>query len=94
MTQSIYESYFNVAVMPIFARTISADLIPVVPLCGTKEENDRISQEVFSENRNRKIDSVIDGKKFEEMKINEHPNYKGPNAELFYINYVYGTSSV
>jgi hypothetical protein len=81
----------------VFAQTIGLNLVSVKPIGGnSKEELDKIKNEVKTENRDRKIDAITDNKDFEEMSVDEHPEYGkgGPKAELFYMDYVYsGTSS-
>ena len=76
----------------IAAQTVGLDLVSVVPLgSNTTEDLDRIKAEVEAENRDRKIDSVIEGQAYEEMKVNEHPDFvPGPRGDLFYLDYSYG----
>jgi len=81
--------------MKISAQTISADLVSVVPIGGgnTVEEMEAIRKDVKIENRDRKIESIVEGKDFEEMKAEDHPGYKepvGPRGELFYMDFKYG----
>lgn len=93
--QAKFPSVFPIATK-IAAQTVGLDLVSVVPMgSNTTEELDRIKAEVDAENRDRKIDSVIECKDFEEMKVNEHPDFvPGPRAELFYLDYSYdGTQS-
>ena len=84
------------SVFPMVARiasqTVGLDLVSVVPLgSNTTEELDKIKAEVDTENRDRKIDSLIESKDFEEMKVNEHPDFvPGPRGDLFYLDYFYG----
>jgi hypothetical protein len=77
--------------MKVAAQTIGMDLVSVVPMnSNTTDELESIKAEVAAENRERKIDSVIEGKDYEEMKLNEHPDFNGPRGELFYLDYSYG----
>ncbi len=81
--------------MKISAQTIGTDLVSVVPIGGgnTSEEMEEIRKEVKIENRDRKIESIVDGKEFEEMKVEDHPGYKesvGPKGDLFYLDFKYG----
>jgi hypothetical protein len=80
------------SVLKISARTIGLDLVSVQPLgSNTEDELKTIKAEVLSENRNRKIDALIDNKEFEEMVINQHPDFKpGPTGQLYYMDFVYG----
>jgi hypothetical protein len=67
----------------------------------SKEERERIESEVKSENRDGKIDSLIEGKKYTEKKVEEHPDYisgtdlvpvqplSAPLGQLFYLDYKY-----
>jgi hypothetical protein len=48
---------------------------------------------VNRENRDRKIESIVDDKEFEQMKIEDHPDYvkpKLPSGQLFYMDFKYG----
>lgn len=89
--QAKFPSVFPMAVK-IAAQTVGLDLVSVVPLgSNTTEELDKIKAEVDAENRDRKIDSLIESKDFEEMKVNEHPDFvPGPRGDLFYLDYFYG----
>lgn len=71
----------------IIAKTRGLDLVSVVPM-GT---SDNIVKEVKKENRSRKIESIITGSEYKEMKVEEHEDWNGPMSELFYIDYVYKT---
>ncbi len=90
---------FNASALPmamkVAAQTVGLDLVSVVPMgSNTGDELDRIQAEVTAENRDRKIESVVDGKEYEEMKVQDHPDFKaGPRGELFYLDYVYSHSA-
>ena len=61
-------------VMKVAAQTVGLDLVSVLPMNNnTDDELTIIKAEVEAENRNRKIDSLIEGNEYEEMKITEHP---------------------
>jgi hypothetical protein len=80
--------------MKVAAKTISNGM--------SKEERERIESEVKSENRDGKIDALIEGKQYTEKKVEEHPDYKsgsdlvsvqplsGPIGQLFYLDFKYG----
>ena len=81
--------------MKISAQTIGTDLVSVAPMTGGNSSNEMesIRKEVKVENRDRKIDSLIENKEFEEMKVEDHPDYKegkGPSGQLFYLDFIYG----
>ena len=79
----------------IFAKTVGLDLVAVRPPGGNSTDDiDRIEKEVKSENRDRKIDAITDDKEFEEMKVEDHPEYKDglPKGNLFYMDYQYGST--
>ena len=49
-----------------------------------------------AENRDRKIESLVDDKEFKEMKVEEHPYYRAPEtprATLMYLDFVYDVKS-
>ena len=55
------------------------------------EERKRLEAEIKQENRDGKIDSIVEGKEFTEKTIKDHPDYKpGPKSHLMYLDYVYG----
>ena len=81
--------------MKIAARTIGQDLVTVAPIGGgnSGDEMRKIEQEIKAENRERKIDAVVEGKEYKEMKPEDHPDYKeskGPSGHLFYLDFKYG----
>jgi hypothetical protein len=95
-TTSDFPSLLPIA-MRVAARTIGQDLVSVKPMESINhEEMDRIKNEVKAENRERKIDALTENKDFEEMKVEEHPDYKipGPTGKLFYLDFQYGTASI
>ena len=81
----------------IAAKTIGLDLVTVKPMNspgGTSEETmSRIKAEVKAENRQRKIDNLLEGEEYKEMDITEHEDYNGPNGSLLYMDFVYGGST-
>ena len=83
--------------MKVAAKTIGFDLVSVQPLARpgmSQEEVDRINNEVKKENRDGKIDALIEGKDFKEMKPEEHPDWRpGPIGHLFYSDFKYGTQN-
>jgi hypothetical protein len=84
--------------MKVASKTIAQDLVPVQPMGGgnSGKEMEKIRSDIKIENRDRKIDSLVEGKDFEEMKNEDHPDYikpKGPLGLLFYLDFVYGSTS-
>ena len=95
-TTSDFPSLLPIA-MRVAARTIGQDLVSVKPMdsFNTDEELERMKNEVKAENRERKIDALTENKDFEEMKVEEHPDYKtAPKPKLFYLDFQYGTASI
>ena len=80
--------------MKVVSKTVGLDLVSVQPLASpgmSQEEIDRINNEVKKENRDGKIDALIEGKDFKEMKPEEHPDWKpGPVGSLMYMDFKYG----
>lgn len=84
------------SLLPI-ARKIAAQTIGGM----SKEERERIESEVKSQNRDGKIDALIEGKEYDEKKVEEHPDYisgtdlvpvqplSAPLGQLFYLDYKY-----
>lgn len=83
--------------MNLSAKTIGFDLVSVQPMDYdglTKEERERLEAEIKQENRDSKIDSIIEGKEYTEKSIKDHPDYKpGPKANLMYLDYLYGATN-
>jgi hypothetical protein len=80
--------------MKVASKTIGLDLVQVKPLANpggmSQEEVDRINNEVKKENRDGKIDALIEGKDFKEIKSEEHPDWKpGPVGNLMYMDFKY-----
>ena len=55
----------------IFAKTVSLDLC-----FASEEEIDEVKKKVQSENRDGKIDAIIEGGEFTEKKLEDDPQYK------------------
>lgn len=81
--------------MKIAAKTISNDLI-----FASEEEINAVKSRVQSDNRDGKIDSVIEDKEFTEKKLEDDPEYKelmkkgvtpmsAPTGTVFYLDYKY-----
>ena len=83
--------------MKVSAKTIGLDIVPTIPMNspgGTPEETmERIKAEVKAENRERKINNVLEDEDYKEMDITEHEDYNGPVGHLFYLDYSYGGST-
>lgn len=95
-TSNDFPSIFPM-VKKIAAQTIGLDLVSVQPMNlpgGTSEETmERIKAEVKAENRERKINNVLEDEDYKEMDITEHEDYNGPVGHLFYLDYSYGGST-
>ena len=94
-TDNEFPSLLPIAIK-ISAQTIGMDIVPVQPMSAplmgmSQEERERIEAEVKGENREGKIDALIEGKEYTEKKVEEHPDYK--TGGLFYIDYTYGDNS-
>ena len=83
--------------MQVASKTVGLDLVSVQPLASpgmSQEEVDRINNEIKKENRDGKIDALIEGKDFKEMKPEEHPDWKpGPIGSLLYMDFKYGSQN-
>ena len=83
--------------MKLSAQTIGMDLVSVSPLPGpgmSTEKYKEIEAEIKQENRDNKIDSLVEGKEYVEKKIEDHPDFvPGPKIDLLYMDFVYGSSS-
>ena len=95
-TQASYFPSILPIAMKVAAKTISNDLI-----FASKEEIDEVRKKVQSENRDGKIEAIIEGGEFVEKNLEDDEEYKelmkkgvtpmsGPSGTLFYLDYKYG----
>lgn len=77
-----FEGFSFLIARRVFATTIAQDLVVVKPLGGgnSGDEIKKIKSDLNAENRDRKIESLVDDKEFKEMKIEEHPDYMAPET--------------
>jgi hypothetical protein len=79
--------------MKVAAKTISQDLIFASP-----EEINEVKNKVLTENRDGKIEAIVDGKEFTEKKLEDDPEYQklmkkgvtplsAPSGQLFYLDF-------
>jgi hypothetical protein len=99
-TSSDFPSLLPIA-MRVAAKTIGQDIGGF----ASKEEIDLVKNRITQENRDGKIESIIDDKPFTEKKLEEDQEYKelmrkgvtpmsGPSGQLFYLDFKYGTASI
>ena len=84
--------------MKIAAQTIATDLVAVKPIGGgnSSEEIRKIDAEIKAQNREGKIDAVIEDKEYVEKTREDHPLYekgKGPLGVLMYMDFKYESSN-
>ena len=95
-TDNEFPSLLPIA-MKISSQTIGLDIVSVKPMTGpggmSQEERERIEAEVKGENRDGKIDALIEGKEYTEKKVEDHPDYKSGGSQLFYMDYSYDSST-
>jgi hypothetical protein len=89
-----FQSLLPIA-MKVASRTMSNDLI-----FASKEEIDLVKSKVQSQNRDGKIEAIIEGGEFTEKKLEDDKEYKelmkkgitpmsAPSGNLFYLDYKY-----
>ena len=91
-SQSQFPSLLPMATK-VASQTDGLDLVSVHPIGGnSQEEIDRINAEIKAENREGKIESILEDKEYKEKTIEDHPDYKNglPSGQLFYMDYTYG----
>ncbi len=83
--------------MKVASRTIGMDLVSVSPLPGpgmSSEKRKELEAEIKQENRDSKIDSLVEGKEYVEKTIEDHPDYvPGPTMGLLYMDFKYDSST-
>lgn len=77
----------------VSAHTLANDLVTVAPIGGISDkEIERIQNEIKIENRDKKLNSILEGVPYVEMKPKDHPDWKGlPISKLFYMDYKYNS---
>jgi hypothetical protein len=90
------EMYHDIAfpmVKRVFAKPLSQELS-----FYSEEEMQLVKSRIFSENRDRKIDSLVNGTEYVEARLEDDPKYKElvhrgvepmslPTGQLFYLDY-------
>lgn len=82
--------------MKVAAKSIAIDLC-----FASEEEIKEVKSKVQSQNRDGKIESIIEGEEFVEKKLEDDPEYKelmkkgvtplsAPSGQLFYLDFKYG----
>ena len=90
-----YDNIIFPTIIKVSTKTIANELI-----FATKEEIKEIEDKVKIENRNNKIDSIVEGKKYVEKKIEDDKEYKKlmkkgvtpmkkPSSVIYYIDTIY-----
>ena len=85
--------------MKVAAKTISNDLI-----FASEEEINEVKNKVLTENRDGKIDAIVEGKDFTEKKLEDDEEYQklmkkgvtplsAPKGHLFYMDFKYESSN-
>jgi hypothetical protein len=85
--------------MKVASKTISNELI-----FASQEEIDQVKNKVQSENRDGKIESIVEGSEFTEKKLEDDEEYKklmkkgvsplsAPSGVLHYLDYTYSDNS-
>lgn len=79
----------------VCAKTIGQDIVGVRPLSSpggiSDDDLSRIKSEIKSDNRDSKIESLLENKEYKEKKLEDHPDYK--DGTLFFLDYKYQSSS-
>lgn len=85
--------------MKVAAKTIGLDLVSVQPIGGGDPKLlEAAKTKVKATNRERQMDSVLEDKPFEPLKIEdteeykEYSKYSGPKMNLMYLDYQYNSS--
>ena len=72
-----FENIFLPMAVKIASKTISTDLVSVIPMSSgiSHEKLKEIEIEIKQQNRESKIDSILEGKDHIEKTIKDHPDY-------------------
>jgi len=84
----------------ITARTIGTDVVSVQPMSSpysNSEGFNKIIAETKTINRDKKLDSILNDEEYQEMKVEDHPDYplklgKLVSGGLFYMDYKYNNN--
>jgi hypothetical protein len=98
-TKEEFPSLLPIA-MKVAAKTIGQDLVSVNPIGGGDLKLlEAAKSKVKATNRERQMDSVLEDKPFEPLKIEdteeykEYSKYSGPKMDLMYLDYQYNSPS-
>lgn len=79
--------------MKVASKTISQDIVSVQPLDSpmsiSSDEMKRIEADIKAENREGKIESILEGKEYKEKTLKDHPDYKEGGGRLYYLDFKY-----
>lgn len=86
--------------MKVSAQTIGQNLVSVQPMNSMpNDELERIITRIKQENRQAKIDSIVEEREFIEKQLEQDEEYQelctkyeGPKATLMYLDFKYGTN--
>jgi hypothetical protein len=98
-TQSQFDNLVFPMIRKVFPQMIAHNIVPVSPLGGglPGEEIRRIDTELRRENREGKIESLVEGKEYVEKKRQDHPDWiepEGPKASLLHFDYSYNSGTI
>lgn len=86
-------------VIRVQAKTIAQDLVEVVPMGADVNLIRKITQETEIQNRNIRIDNILNDCDNQELDIKDHEDYKkatknsGSSGYLFYMDYTYNDNT-
>lgn len=91
-----YKSILLPIAMKVAAKTISQDLVSY-----SEEEMKELKNDILSDNRDSKIESIVEEKEYIEKKLEDDYRYKelisrgvkplhSPSGQLFYLDFKYG----
>ena len=79
--------------MKVAAKTVGQDIVGVQPLDSpmgiSSDEMKRIEADIKAENREGKIESILEGKEYKEKTLKDHPDYKEGGSGLYYLDFKY-----
>lgn len=100
LEENTQTSEFDSVLFPVAIR-VAANTLSNSLVFASKEEIDDVKKKVQSENRDGKIDAIIEGGEFVEKKLEDDEEYKklmkkgvtpmsAPSGTLFYLDFKYG----
>jgi len=105
LLENTEDTYDFPSLLPIAQKIAKKTIGQEIGGFASEEEINSVKKRIISENRDGKIESIINDEEFKEKTLEEDKEYKelmkrgvvpmsGPSGKLFYLDFKYGTTSI